>query len=292
MEVCLFAICHNGAYFVMFCKYGAKNEILSIFIIGELMFNIEEFDIKLDTEVLGRNFIYCSEVDSTNTTLLNDKEFDVHGTVVLAEFQTAGRGRKDDRQWLSNKEQNLTFSILLKEDFTTENVNVVNFAIALSVAQAIENLYQLKVELKWPNDILINKCKCAGILLESTSKGNQINKVVIGIGINVNQPTFPGKYMLPPTSIKKEFRDNVSREKLLSEILNIFEENLKLSVHAPLKIMSDWKTRCKMIGEKIKIEEGEIVKHGVFEDVDNTGCLLLKVDNKIEKIHYGDVSLR
>jgi len=260
------------------------------------MFNIEEFDIKLDTETIGRNFVYCAEVDSTNSMLMNEKEFDQHGTVFLAEYQTAGRGRKDDRQWLSNKEQNLTFSILLKEDFTTENINIVNFTIALSVAQAIENLYQLKVELKWPNDIMINKCKCAGILLESTSKGNEINKVVIGIGINVNQPTFPGKYMLPPTSIKKEFKETVSREKFLSELLNIFEENLKFSLTAPQKIMNDWKSRCKMIGEKIKIEDGDVVKHGIFEDVDITGSLLLKVDSKndtkIEKIHYGDVSLR
>jgi BirA family biotin operon repressor/biotin-[acetyl-CoA-carboxylase] ligase len=256
------------------------------------MFNIEEFDIKLDTEVLGRNFVYCAEVDSTNTMLLENKEFDIHGTVFMAEYQTGGKCRKEDRQWLSNKEQNLTFSILLKEDFSTENVSVVIFATALSVAQAIENLYQLKVDLKWPNDVMINKAKCAGILLESTSKGSEINKIVIGIGINVNQPTFPGKYMLQPTSIKKEFKETVSRERLLSELLNILEENLKLSQLAPQKIMSDWKSRCKMIGEKVKIEEGDSVKHGIFEDVDDNGCLLLKVDDKIEKIHFGDVSLR
>ncbi len=255
------------------------------------MFNIEEFDIKLDTEVIGRNFIYCTEIDSTNTALLQSKEFDTHGTVFLAEFQTAGRGRKDDRQWLSNKEQNLTFSILLKEDFTTENINLVNFVSALSLAQAIENLFQLKVELKWPNDILISKCKCAGILLESVSKGNQIFKLVIGIGVNVNQPTFPGKYMVQPTSIKKEFKESVSREKLLSEFLNIFEENLKISQGDPKKIMSDWKSRCKMLGEKIKVEEGEITKHGIFDDVDENGFMILKVNNKIEKIHFGDVSL-
>lgn len=255
------------------------------------MFNIEEFDIKLDTEVIGRNFIYCNEIDSTNTALLQSKEFDTHGTVFLAEYQTSGRGRKDDRQWLSNKEQNLTFSILLKEDFTTENINIVNFVSALSLAQAIENLFQLKVELKWPNDILINKSKCAGILLESVSKGNQINKLVIGIGVNVNQPTFPGKYMIQPTSIKKEFKENVSREKLLSEFLNIFEENLKISISDSAKIMSDWKSRCKMLGEKIKIEEGEITKHGIFDDIDEHGYMVLKVNNKIEKIHFGDVSL-
>jgi len=256
------------------------------------MFNIEEFDIKLDTEIIGRNFVYCSEVDSTNTVLLHNKEYEQDGTVFLAEFQTGGRGRKDDRQWLSNKEQNLTFSVLLTEGFSSSNINIVNFTAALSVAQAIENLYQLKVELKWPNDVLINKCKCAGILLESISKGSKISRIVIGIGINVNQPTFPGKYLLQPTSIKKEFKENVSRERLLSELLNIFEENFILSQNAPQKIMSDWKSRCKMIGEKVKIEEGDIVKHGIFDDIGDDGTLILKIDNKIEKIHYGDVSLR
>ena len=256
------------------------------------MFNLEEFDIKLDTDVIGRNFVYCSEIDSTNSALLESKDFSAHGTVLLAEYQTAGRGRKDDRQWLSNKEQNLTFSILLTEDFSTKNINIVSFTAALSLAQAIENLYQLKVELKWPNDILIHKCKCAGILLESVSKGNEISKIVIGIGINVNQPTFPGKYMIAPTSIKKETKENVSREKLLSEFLNIFEENLKISISEPAKIMNDWKSRCIMIGEKIKIEEGTKITHGIFENVDDSGFLLLKTDKKIERIHFGDVSLR
>lgn len=255
------------------------------------MFNIEEFDIKLDTEFLGRNFIYCDEVDSTNSVLLTSKDFSQNGTVLLAEFQSKGRGRKE-REWVSNSGQNLTFSILLKEDLNENTINLINFGASLAVAQAIENLFQLDVELKWPNDVLVGKKKIAGILLESTSKGNKINKVVIGIGVNVNQPNFPGKFEIQPTSIRREFKLPVSREKLLSELLNIYESILELVVNDPNKILNDWRERCKMIGEKIKIVEGEKIRTGVFEDIDQNGYLILKVGDKREKIHHGDVSLR
>jgi BirA family biotin operon repressor/biotin-[acetyl-CoA-carboxylase] ligase len=255
------------------------------------VFNIEDFDIKLDTEVIGRSFIYCDEVDSTNTLLLTSREFNTHGTVILAEHQKHGRGRKN-REWYSNSGQNLTFSILLKNEFKQEQVNLINLGTAVSVAQALENLFQLNVELKWPNDVLILKKKVCGILLESTSKGDKINRIVVGIGINVNQPNFPGKFDIPPTSIRKEFHEEVSRERLLSEILNNFESILDLVENNPQKILDDWRSRCKMIGEKVKVVEEEKTKFGVFLDIDDDGFMILKVGDNSIKIHYGDVSLR
>jgi BirA family biotin operon repressor/biotin-[acetyl-CoA-carboxylase] ligase len=255
------------------------------------MFNIEEFDIKLDTEIVGRNFIYCDELDSTNALLLASKDFNQNGTVILAEFQIKGRGRKN-RTWISNAGQNLTFSILLKDDFKEQKINTINLGASLAVAQAIENLFQLDVELKWPNDVLVDKKKIAGILLESSSKGNKISRVVVGIGINVNQPNFPGKFEIQPTSIRKEFKTMVNRERLLSEVLNIFEDILTVSKKNQLKILNDWRSRCKMIGERIKIVEEDKIKSGIFEDIDDDGFLILKIGEKREKIHFGDVSLR
>lgn len=255
------------------------------------MFNIEDFDIKLDTEYVGRNFIYCEEVESTNSFLMESSDYDKNGTVVLSEFQTGGRGRKD-RLWFSNKDQNLTFSILLKSGFKPNQINIINLGTSLAVAQALENLYQLRVDLKWPNDVLVNGQKIAGILLESVSKGNKITKVVIGIGINVNQPNFTGKFLIHPTSIKKEIKETASREKLLSEFLNNFEEILDISEKVPAKIISDWTSRCKMIGEKVKVEEDGNTRMGIFDDVDEDGFLILKRGSEIEKIHFGDVSLK
>ena len=254
------------------------------------LFNIEEFDIKLDSEEVGRQFVYVQNLDSTNTLLLNSKEFKTNGTVVLAEEQTAGKGRKN-REWISSPGQNLTFSILLRK-VDGKKVNIINLGASLAVAQAIENLYQLKTSLKWPNDVLIGGKKISGILLESTSKGSELDRVVIGIGINVNQVNFPGKYLIEPTSIKKEFKSKGNRERLLSEVLNLLEETLVKINENPQLILDDWKERCKMIGEKIKVVSEKETKFGIFDDLDENGFLVLKSSGKTEKIHFGDVSLR
>lgn len=256
------------------------------------MFRIENFDIRLNTDYIGRNFIYIEEIDSTNNFLLDGKNgVNVSGTVVLAEKQTKGRGRKD-RVWYSSKEQNLTFSILILKEYKLFNhLNLINFAASLSVASSIENLYQLKTELKWPNDVLISKKKTCGILLESSSQGNKIERVVVGIGVNVNQSMFQGQFNYPPTSIRIELGKEVEREKLLAEILNNFEFYLGKILDEPEYITREWKEKCKMLGEKVYIKEGDIVKNGIFEDIDKEGFLLLKTKEGIEKITIGDVSL-
>jgi BirA family biotin operon repressor/biotin-[acetyl-CoA-carboxylase] ligase len=215
--------------------------------------------------------------------------------VLLAEKQTNGRGRKD-RKWYSLDDQNLTFSILLKRKFKGNQVNIVNFSTSLAVAVTLENLFQLRVSLKWPNDVLVDGKKIAGILLDSVSKGSTIEKVVTGIGLNVNQSGFQGQYVIPPTSIKieapQEEQLDISRERLLSELLNNFEEIYLRGEERPQSVMDDWKQRCKMLGEKVTIEDTDVSLTGIFEDVDENGFLLLNVKDKIEKIHFGDVSLR
>lgn len=258
------------------------------------MFEIENFDLKLNTDVIGRNFIYAEEIDSTNTFLLDKKNKNmVDGTVVFAEKQNKGRGRKD-RIWYSVKDQNLYFSILLtNKKYLGRNINLVNLASSLAVAQAIENLFQLNTNLKWPNDVLIKGKKVSGILLEASSQGSRVERLIIGIGINVNQTVFQGSFNIPPTSIKLETNENIERERLLAEALNIFEELLQKINSEPEAVLKDWKTRCRMIGERIEVSDDNVTKYGIFDDIDENGFLLLKTkDKKIEKIHFGDVSVQ
>jgi len=256
------------------------------------VFNLEDFDIKLNTEFLGRNFIYIEEIDSTNKFLFNkENNQNINGTVVLAEKQTHGKGRKD-RVWYSAPESNLTFSLLINKDkFLLKCTNLINFAVSLAVANAIENLYQLKTEVKWPNDVLINGKKTCGILLEASSQAKKIDRLVIGIGINVNQNSFQGVFNYPPTSIRIELGRNVEREKFLAEILNLMEElfeKLKLDKN---EVLNDWKSKCRMIGERISVKEDEKEKFGLFYDIDEDGFLILETKEGREKIHFGDVTL-
>ncbi|MCX6151672.1 MAG: biotin--[acetyl-CoA-carboxylase] ligase [Ignavibacteriales bacterium] len=257
------------------------------------MFSFKEFDLKLDTDVIGRNFIYCDEIESTNSYLMDpENNTEPDGTVILAERQIHGKGRKD-RKWYSVKDQNLTFSILLKRRLYEKNLNVINLGTAVVVALSLENLFQLKVNLKWPNDILVNGSKIAGILIESSLQGNRIEKLVIGIGLNVNQNSFQGSFAIPPTSIKNESGNDIKREQLLGEILNNFEEMLGKVTRDSNSVLNDWRSRCRMIGEKIFVVDDNYSKAGVFDDIDEQGFIMLRTDdNKIEKIHFGDVSLR
>lgn len=255
-------------------------------------FKIERFDIKLDTDFVGRNFIYFDEIDSTNTHLLKKIKDAEAGTVLFAEKQLKGRGRLE-REWVGNKSQNLYFSILLpqkKKYF--ENINIVNLGTSLAVTTAIDSLYALRAEIKWPNDVMINRKKVSGILIESTSSGGTINKIVVGIGVNVNQPIFPGEFSVTPTSIKIETGEPIEREKLLAEILNNFEEMLLRIPSSNAQILKEWRNKCKMIGEKIEVVTLKKKLEGTFFDIDEKGFLLLRDRNgKLNQISIGDVTL-
>ncbi len=255
-------------------------------------FNIESFDIKLDTNIIGRNFIYAEEIESTNKELLNQRElYHHHGSVFLADSQIKGRGRKD-KIWYSEKGMNLTFSILIKDQrYLKKNASLLNYCASLAIALSIENLYQLHTELKWPNDVLINSHKVAGILMESVSLGSKIERLVIGLGINVNQNLFQGKFNISPTSIKKELGYIIEREKLLAEILNNFETILDKVISSTNEVLNEWKSRCPMIGERITVVNDSGMKDGIFEDIDEDGFLVLRSHNKTLTLYFGEVNI-
>jgi len=129
-------------------------------------------------------------------------------------------------------------------------------------------------------------------LLESVSSGSTIEKLVIGVGVNVNQTSFQGDFNIEPISIKNVLNHNIDRERFLAEILNNFEKHLKTVRQKPAKILNDWRAKCRMIGERITVSEGKSSKSGIFEDIDKNGFLILKTDSGREIIRFGDVSLR
>ncbi|HEX9615756.1 MAG TPA: biotin--[acetyl-CoA-carboxylase] ligase, partial [Bacteroidota bacterium] len=150
----------------------------------------------LSTSLFGRKLFVFESIDSTNTCARTLAEAGMEeGAVVLAEYQTSGRGRHG-RTWNAEPGENLLFSVLLRPAIPRTSAGFLTFFAAVSVAQALEEVSESRIECKWPNDLLLNGKKVSGILLENTFEKDRVDYSVIGIGINVNQSSFPN-HLIP-----------------------------------------------------------------------------------------------
>ena len=136
----------------------------------------------INTKYLGRNIVHKEEIDSTNSLAKRENKMP-HGTVFMADFQTNGRGRRGNT-WISKKNEGLWFSILLKPDNSSDNLSCITLVMGLAVNKALTNFIDIKTGIKWPNDIVLNNKKVCGILSEIAYKNNEIDYIVLGVGIN------------------------------------------------------------------------------------------------------------
>ena len=181
-------------------------------------------NINEKSKIIGKNRIYFNEINSTQ---LKAKEFAEkkveNGTLVITDNQTNGMGTHD-RKWYTSKAKNLTFTLIVYPKCSIEKLNTLTIDIAKIITNAIYMLYNYKLEIKKPNDIVYNGKKMGGILTQITSNGNRIKYLLIGIGFNINQIEFNEELKYIATSMKKEFKKEFSREKILNEILYEFEK--------------------------------------------------------------------
>ena len=165
----------------------------------------------LKTRVFGNKIYTFDSVDSTNNCARAVAACGAaEGTIIITEHQTAGKGRLG-RHWQAEPNQNLMFSLVLRPNVSPESINLLPLYVAVAVSDAIENATGLKVECKWPNDILYNGKKVAGILIEGSIKQNAVEYVVIGIGINVNQMKFDGDLTTKASSLRLECQKEIDR---------------------------------------------------------------------------------
>lgn len=180
---------------------------------------------RLQTKMLGHNILFFEETDSTNLRAqLAAMEGAAEGTLVVAEQQTAGRGRRG-RAWESPALGNIYFTLLLKPDFAPEAASKLTLLMAYAVKCAVEQY--VPCAIKWPNDIVVEGKKVCGILTELRLEGTAIHHVVIGVGINVGRQDFAPELSDKATSLEEVCADKsimISRSRLLADVLKVFEE--------------------------------------------------------------------
>jgi len=210
------------------------------------------------------------------------------GTVILADEQTAGRGRLK-RAWHSPR-GNIALSIILYP--SPANLPSLIMLASLAVVHSIEAATGLRSQIKWPNDVLINGRKVCGILIESDVQGNTVKYSIIGIGINVNLRLADYPEILPiAASLSEELGRNISRLSVIRCLL-VAVERLYLALSAGGSIYEEWRDSMVTLGKRVRVKTGETIYEGVAESVTRDGSLLLRsLDGSLNKIVAGDVTL-
>ena len=238
----------------------------------------------LATTWLGRRIELFDCLPSTNREAVQLAQAEVeHGTVVVAESQTAGRGRLS-RTWFSPPGINLYCSIILRTarppERLTEWLSWLPLVSALAAAEAIEQVSSIHVSVKWPNDLLISERKVGGILCESGAGSRSDPFQIIGIGINVNggQDDWPADLRDSATSIRQERKILVDRNRLLAQLLLELEHCLdELAVHGTSRLALAYHQRCSTIGITVRatLAGGEVIV-GLAEGIGQDGSLRIR----------------
>jgi len=261
--------------------------------------SLETIRAHLKTRAIGATLSVHEEVDSTNRLLADLARAGApHGTVVVAESQTAGRGRLG-RPWVSPRGVNLYASILLTPATASSALAWIPLLAAVAVVRALKPLTGLSLKVKWPNDVLVPQDgggrKLAGILVEAISSGQAGERaVVVGIGINVNMPAeaFPEDLRSSATSLLIETRHLIDRAPLLAALLGELERLYdQLRDQGAGGIAAAYEAMCATVGKPVRIElAGSGQVEGTAEGLAPDGALRLRTrEGKILEIRAGDV---
>jgi len=182
---------------------------------------------RANTKCIGKHIRFFDEIDSTQEEANRQlkKENVPTGTIFLADWQTAGRGTKM-RKWYGTKGNNILMTIVLHTEWNIQKIQGLTIEIAKAIQTAIYELYGYTLEIKEPNDLLLNHKKICGILTQATTRKECVQHIVIGIGLNVNEEAFPEELQEIATSLKKEYKKTFCREEIIIKIIEQLEKNL------------------------------------------------------------------
>lgn len=257
------------------------------------MLSSAELSAGLNTEKIGKRIIHFTETDSTNTqALLLARGGAAEGTVVLAERQTAGRGRMD-RTWHSPPGAGIYLSVILTPRVSPSRLPGITLVAAVAGAESLKESTRVSVDIKWPNDLLLNGRKICGILTELHSREDGSPIVIVGIGINVNTPRdmFPEDIANTASSIMIETGREASRKDIVSSLLGHFERWYRIYTEGGFAVILDrWKAYSGIIGRRIRVEQEGARTEGTVLDIDISGALIIHDDAGLRhSICSGDI---
>ncbi|SNB45733.1 biotin--[acetyl-CoA-carboxylase] ligase [Geobacter sp. DSM 9736] len=254
-----------------------------------------ELSAGLDAKRIGSRLVWYREIESTNETAYQlAEEGAAEGTVVLAEAQRLGKGRLG-RRWESPDGVNLYCSVILRPPIAPMQAAQLTFSSAVAVARAIEQETDLRPLIKWPNDVLVNGRKVAGLLNELSAETEQVNFIILGIGVNLNMTCdqFPMELRHPATSLLLEQEKAVDRQsftRVLLRSLDDLYDSFLANGYKPIR--DEWLARSTVMGRSVRVTVQEREVTGVVIGIDEYGALLLQVgEGSVEKILAGDVTL-
>ena len=247
----------------------------------------------LATKWLGRTIYYYDAVESTNLLAIElAQQGTPHGTVVLADQQFSGRGR-GTRTWHSPAGVGIYCSAVLRPTTPPAKAQLITLMAGVSIVKAIALCTGLSPRVKWPNDILINDKKVAGILLESMISGTQIGHSVLGFGVNVNNgpADLPENPRMQVSSLLMEQKEPVDRITLLIEIFSELERLYHIFEHEDFPIiLEQWRRYSSTLGQRVRIWHKDEATEGIALDLTEDGGLLVRLEGEKEiVIHAGDV---
>lgn len=253
-----------------------------------------ELRAHLDSIRVGRQLEFIKLTGSTNADAFRLAENGaIEGTVVLADSQTGGKGRRG-RLWSSPAGVNLYCSVILRPAIMPYEAPQLTFLSAVAVARAIEMTTKLTPEIKWPNDLLVSGKKVAGLLNEMSAETDGINFVILGIGVNLNMTAdqFPGDLRHPATSILLESGIRVDRSRFTGTMLNELDRlYTDFLAHGFGPVREEWQQRCNANGRQVLVNDsGTECTGGRFVGIDSDGAMLLRSDDRtMHRITCGDV---
>ena len=259
------------------------------------VFGQNELESRMDTEWAGHPVSFYETINSTNLRAKLDADNGApEGALVVADMQTAGRGRRG-RTWSSPAGLNVYFTLILKPRYVPDKASMVTLVMALAVAEGIRETCGVEAGIKWPNDIVVNGKKVCGILTEMSVEKDFIHHVVIGVGINVGLQEFAPELADTATSLQAECGRKVPKAALVANIMKAFEKYYE-SFREKTDLSDLVDSYNKMLvnrGKTVRVLDPKGEYSGVAEGINELGELLVELpDGHVENVYAGEVSVR